>query len=252
MKAEIESGHRSADARACRPAARKPAARGPWPGWLAARVSLAVALAFLCATAARADEFTRVSHYRVRLFSLGTFTIQTRTGDIHIEGWDDPHVSIEAEKLVRASSAKKAAKLYKRIKIKLDGVDEDVRLRTIYPPRRLWRPFRGESKLTVNFRIKMPYDAKLVLRTVDGDVWVTGVVGNEDIFVNYGDVEIDLPSARRVHSLHASTFLGTIQSDLRGEDVSGFDPKAIFWNPDGRQDVNVHVRMGGIWIYSGN
>lgn len=215
------------------------------------RISLALAM-LSCSVAGRADEFTRVSHYKVRLFSLGTLTVETRTGDIHIQGWDDPHVVIEAEKLVRASSARKAAKLYKRIRIKLQGVDENVMVRTIYPPRRPWRPFRGESKLTVNFRIKMPYDAKLVLRTVDGDVWVKGIVGNENIFVNYGDVEIDIPSAEKLHSLHASAFLGTVQSELRGEDSSGFDPKAIFWNPDGQQDVNVHVRMGGIWVYSGD
>lgn len=224
-------------------------------GWLPSRVrieaALALMLALLWSSAGRADDFTQTSHYNVRLFSLGTLTIATRTGDIYIDGWDDPHVSVEAEKLVRASSARKAANLYQQIKVDIQGADENVLLRTLYPSRRPWRPFRDESKLTVNFHIKMPYDAKLVLRTVDGDVWISGVVGDEKIFVNYGDVEVDLPSINKIRSLHATTVLGTIESDLQNEDTSGFGRKALFWNPYGSQNVNVRVRMGGIWIYSG-
>ena len=48
--------------------------------------------------------------------------------------------------------------------------ERTVYLKTHYPPRRPWRPFRGESRLTVNYRIKMPADANLVLKCVDGDV----------------------------------------------------------------------------------
>ncbi|HZT71537.1 MAG TPA: hypothetical protein VFC10_17550 [Terriglobia bacterium] len=199
----------------------------------------------------RADEFSQTSHYSVRLFSFGTFTMDVRTGDIYITGWDDPHVEIEAEKIVRAGSKKAAQYLYERVRVQLEGQDKLVRLRTIYPPRRPWRPFRGESRLSVNFHIHMPYDSNLVLKCVDGDVRVQGVVGHEHILVNYGDVEVDVPSLYRLRSVRAKTWLGNVQSDLHGEDAAGFNKGVLFWNPNGSQDILLKVHMGGIYIFRG-
>ncbi len=176
--------------------------------------------------------------------------MNVRTGDIHITGWDDPHVKIEAEKVVHARSRGQAAARYKRIQILLQGQDEEVQLHTIYPPRRPWRPFRGESNLTVNFRIHMPYDANLDLKCVDGDVWIRGVIGQENIKVNYGQVEVDVPSVNRLRSVRAKTWLGNVQSDLHGENSAGFRQKVLFWNPSGTQDIRLKVHMGGIYIFN--
>ena len=200
----------------------------------------------------RADEFTQNSQYKTRLFSGGTLTIASRVGDIHVSGWDDPYVQVDAEKLVRAGSQASAAPLFEKIRVVLEGKDKQVHLSTVYPPRRLWRPFRGESKLTVNFDIKMPYDADLVLQCVDGDVRVSGVAGSEKLRVNYGDVEIDVPDVWKLRSFYAHTLLGYIQSDLHGtqQDSAGLRQKLFFWNHDGRQAIAVNVRMGGVFIYS--
>lgn len=202
----------------------------------------------------QADEFTQKSHYSARLFSGGTLVINARVGDIHVTGWDEPHVEVDAEKLVRAGSQAGANPLFERIKVSLEGRDKSVRLSTIYPSRKLWRPFRGESRLTVNFDVKMPYDAALVLRCVDGDVRVEGITANERLRVNYGDVEIDVPSVMALRSLYAHTWLGYVQSDLHGspQDSTGVKQHIAFWNPDGKQEVAVHVRMGGVFIYSGS
>ena len=201
--------------------------------------------------ALHADEFSRTFHYRVRLFSKGTLTMETRTGDIYISGWDDPHVEIEAEKVVEARSKEKAEHQYKRVQILLNGQDEMIRLRTLYPSRRPWRPFKAESSLSVNFHIHMPYDANLVLKCVDGDVKVQGVIGQEKIMVNYGQVEIDIPSPERLRSVRAKTWLGNVQSNLHGENDAGFSKKVLFWNPYGTQDIQLKVHMGGIYIFSG-
>ena len=198
---------------------------------------------------ARADEFSQESHYAVRMFSYGLLTIDTRMGDIHIEGWDEPRLEIEAEKVVRAKSQGAAKLLYERLSVVLEGRDKRILLRTLYPPRRLWRPFRGESHLSVNYRIKMPFDANFNLKCVDGDVWIRGVEGKEQILVNYGDVEIDIPSVDHLRSLRAHAWLGYVESNLHGEDRAGFGPRIVFWNPSGKQDIYVKVRMGGVFVY---
>jgi len=199
---------------------------------------------------AHADEFSQVSHLSARMFSFGTLTVDTRVGDVRIEGWDEPRLEIEAEKVVLAKSQGAAKPLYDQLKIQLEGADKHVVLRTLYPPRRLWRPFRGESKLWVHYRIKMPFDANLILKCVDGDVRVRGLVGQQQIRVNYGDVEINIPSVHRLRSLQARTLLGYVQSDLHGEGSAGLNQKVQFWNSHGDQDIVVRVRMGGVYVYS--
>ncbi len=199
----------------------------------------------------RADDFRKVENYSVRMFSYGTLTVDTRIGDVDIEGWDNPKLAIEAEKLVTAGSEKKAQKLYGRVQVKLEGRDHNIRLSTLYPPRRPWRPFRGESRLTVNLTIKMPYDSNLRLKCVDGDVTVNGITGLVYLLDNYGDVEVDVPSVYRLRLLDAHSWLGYVQSDLHGitQQDEGFGRTVNFHNPNGTQIIVVKVHMGGVWVY---
>jgi hypothetical protein len=209
-------------------------------------------MALLCAhTAARADEFRKSFHYSLRMFSYGTLAIDTRMGDIHVEGWDEPRLEIEAEKVVEAKDEKRAQQLYDLLQIVVSGQDKQVLLRTIYPERKLWRPFRDESKLSVDLRIHMPFDANVRMKCVDSDVLVSGLIGQQQINVNYGDVEIDVPSVYLLRSLDARTLLGYVQSDLHGEDSAGWGRRISFWNSQGNQDIRVRVRMGGVYVYSG-
>jgi hypothetical protein len=207
--------------------------------------------ALLCVQAPlRGDEFSKTFHYSTRMFSYGTLTIDTRMGDVQVDGWDEPRLEIEAEKVVEARDEKHAPPLYDQVQVVLTGQDKQVLLRTQYPARRVWRPFRDESKLSVNFRIHMPFDANLTMKCVDGEVRVTGLVGKQQISVNYGDVEINVPSLYRLRSLSARSILGYVQSDLHGEDSAGWGRKILFWNSQGDQDIKIRVRMGGVYVYS--
>jgi len=204
------------------------------------------------ATPAFADEFSRVSNYSVHLVR-GTLVVDTRVGDLFIEGWDKDRVEIEAEKVVRAGSEKKSQSYFDRIRVRLtqDEEGKTIFLKALYPPRRPWRPFRGETKLSVNFRIKMPIESNLVLKCVNGDVRIRGVAGNEELNVNYGNVEITVPSVWSLRSLRAHTWLGYVQSDLKPlpESDAGLGRRVLFWSPQGRQEIQVRVRMGGVFVY---
>ena len=205
--------------------------------------------AFLLPSLARADEFSQLSHYSAQMFPRGTVVLDTRVGDLTVEGWDQGRVEIEAEKVVHAASEAKARRLYDQIKIELKENEEQLRLRVIYPPRRPWRLFRGATKLSVNFHLRIPAEASLLVKCTDGDLRIRGVVGRQEIRLNYGNVEINVPSVWRLRSLKARTWLGYAQSDLRGEDSAGFGRTVSFWNPQGEQDISVQVRFGGVYIY---
>jgi hypothetical protein len=207
--------------------------------------------AFLVPSLARADEFRQLSHYSAQMFPRGTVVLDTRVGDLTVEGWDQGRVEIEAEKVVHASSEAKARKLYGQIKIELKDNEEQLRLRVIFPPRRPWRLFRGATKLSVDLHLRIPAEASLLVKCTDGDLRIRGVVGRQEVRLNYGNVEINVPYVWRLRSLKARTWLGYAQSDLRGEDSAGFGRTVSFWNPQGEQDISVQVRFGGVYIYRG-
>ncbi len=210
-----------------------------------------VACCWLAPNAARAEEFNQISHLTASLSPRGVFVIEARIGDIRIEGWDETRVEIEAEKIVRARSQAQARRMFNLIRIVLKEEDEGLSLRTIYPSRRPWRLFKGETRLSANLRIRLPSETNLTLHCVDGDVTVRGMKGHQQIRVNYGDVEVTVPSLDRLRSLKAKTFLGYVQSDLHGENDAGFGRSVGFWNPEGEQNIAVRVRMGGVFIYHG-
>jgi hypothetical protein len=79
----------------------------------------------------------------------------------------------------------------------------------------------------------------------------TGLIGRQEISVNYGDVEINVPSLYRLRSLNARSILGYVQSDIHGENSAGWGRRIMFWNATGDQDIRVRVRMGGVYVYSG-
>jgi hypothetical protein len=213
---------------------------------------LSILCAMLIAPPAGADEFSQVSNYSIRLVR-GTVVVDARVGDILIEGWDKERVDVEAEKVVRAGSDKKSQALFDRIRVALSTDEEErtVYLKTLYPPRRLWRPFRGESRLSINLRIKIPSHSNLILKCVDGDVRIRGIKGNEQLKVNYGSVEISIPSVWDLRSLQAHTWLGYVQNDLKAltESDSGISRRVLFWNPQGSQEIKVNVHMGGVFVY---
>jgi hypothetical protein len=200
-------------------------------------------------TALYAEEFSQLSHYAAQMYPRGTVVVDTRVGDLIVEGWDEGRVEVEAEKLVQAASEAKARRLYEQLKIELKENDEEFRLRVISPPRRPWRLFRGATKLSVNLRIRMPIQASLIVRCVDGDLRVRRVEGRQEVRVSRGDVEINVPSLSHLRSLDARTWLGYVESDLPGRDSAGFARRVTFWNPSGEQDITVRVRLGGVYVY---
>src|SRR6202040_3494392 len=102
--------------------------------WIAA---FAVGLFGSAAPRLLADEFSKTAHLSARMFSTGTLSIDTRTGDLQIEGWAEPRLEVEAEKVVRSGSEATARRLYDVVQIGLEGKDKEIHLSTRYPNRRL-------------------------------------------------------------------------------------------------------------------
>ena len=214
------------------------------------RIAATLGFALFLSVPGGAEEYRQTSTFLVDLFLRGHVEIDARVGDIRIEAWEKRLVEVEAHKVVRAGSQEKAEKRFDRVKVLVDSDDETVRIRSRSPGRRPWRPLRGDSRLSVDFHIKMPSQASLRLNSVDGDIIIEGIGGHQQINLTYGSVEVTVPSRAWLRKLQASTYIGFVQNNLRGTSGTGFFPRASFWNPGGSQDVNIRVRLGGVMVHS--
>ena len=220
------------------------------PSRIFLRIAATLGSALFLSVSGWAEEYRQTSTFLVDLFPRGHVEIEARVGDIRIEAWEKSFVEVKAHKVGRAGSQEKAEKRFTRVKVHVNSDDETVRIHTQYPGRRPWRPLRGDSKLSVDFHIKMPSQASLHLSSVDGDVIIEGIGGHQQIKVTYGSVEVTVPSRAGVRKLHASTYIGFVLNNLSGESGTGILRRTSFWNPGGSQDVHIQVRLGGVMVHS--
>ena len=106
-------------------------------------------------------------------------------------------IHVEAIKRVRHRDADEGRRLLNALRIELTQVGNRVEVRTIYPST------RGRSmSASVDYTITVPQNASINVKTISGDVGVTGVRGEVRVDATSGDVERQRdtePCARQDH-----------------------------------------------------
>jgi hypothetical protein len=175
----------------------------------------------------------------------GTVRIEGSTGELNIEGWDQPFVEIE---VVRSVWTEKKADDVKaelgRIAVtkKLEG--KELTFTTSEP--------KKHTRAQINYRIHVPANTKLVIHHRIGDVVIYGVDGDIDATAKVGDVAVQLREPAK-YQIDAFTKLGGIYSDFDGKIVHRRSGMGESLNPaaEGTGDarrVSLHVGTGGISI----
>jgi hypothetical protein len=173
----------------------------------------------------------------------GTVRIEGSTGEVNVEGWDEPAVEIQ---VVRSAWTDQEDRTKARLNLiqvsnKMDG--HELTLTTAH------KRFTGGQ---VSYRIRVPRNTKLVIHHGIGDVVVFGVDGDIDATAKTGDVTVQLNQPAR-YEIDAYTKLGSIYSDFdakvrhrrlgMGESIN----PAVEGSGDTRH-VSLHVTTGGISI----
>ena len=139
-----------------------------------------------------------------RLDARGTFTLENTNGAVVVETWDQASVSIEAEKVAPEGQLDDL-----RVEIKGDGDRVDVTTRY---PRGTWRQ-HGQ----VDYRVKVPRDARVEVETTNGAVKVLGAGGPVRATTTNGSVEVADAGA----DIEASTTNGSIRAGYRQAPTAG-------------------------------
>jgi len=160
---------------------------------------------------------------RADLPAGGAVHLKNSTGDLRIEGWDQPGVEVTAIKSTKLAypaagmERDKASHMLGEVKISVARDGNDVVIGTVYPRHRrfLPRPSVGDREFNLEYVVKVPRNAKLVVDHDAGEIHFDDVGGDIHATMNQGTITLRLPTAGS-YSIDADSRIGEVTSDFPG------------------------------------
>lgn len=166
------------------------------------------------------QSFEVTNTQRVPFAPSGTIRLNNSYGYLTVEGWDEPEVEItvikSTDRFYEPSQQKRAEEPFAQIRVATERrSDKELAISTIIPGHHRFLP-RAEHGVTVEYRIHVPRDSRLVIHHDNGYVWVSDVTGDLDVRSHTGDMIVMLPETGP-YSIDARTRLGSVSSDFTGK-----------------------------------
>lgn len=184
-------------------------------------LAIGTVLALLATGVARAQEYTEEFHQQYPLSANGTVELKNLNGWVHITGWDQNTVKVDAVK--RAVSKKRLDEA----RITVENSANSIYIRTQYPEDNYggcdgWGHDCHDSLANVDYTIMVPRNARLDriapvngnveisgvrgpvrVAAVNGHVTVTGMSGDADVSSVNGPVEAGFDRLTGMSKVHA-------------------------------------------------
>lgn len=138
----------------------------------------------------------------------GSFSLKNTNGDVIVSTWTKNEVEINAVK-----TAKRDKDDLNRVKIEVSAVGDSVKVDTIYE-----KTFLRNIRVEVKYEVKVPEGVRLErVRTTNGDVEITGRLGDADVGTTNGDVRLESASGKCLaHAtngdIHVANFKGPLEA----------------------------------------
>jgi hypothetical protein len=161
----------------------------------------------------------------------GTVRLKNSTGDLTIEGWDQPGVEITMVKSTKAEVAsverEKASQSLNRVKITAGQQGDELVITTEFPRHREFPPppppfLSGAMQFDLECHVKVPRNARLIVDHDVGEVHFDDVRGDIHATVLQGDITLHLPQESQ-YAIDAKSDFGSVTSDFPG------NAKGRFW-----------------------
>jgi hypothetical protein len=188
--------------------------------------------------------------------SGGALIITNSIGVLTVEAWDQPDVEITTIKSTKdeydAGEREKATHQLDKVQIAAERRGDELVITTTFPRYGVFPisyPLVGDANLDVEYRIKAPSTARLVVHHDAGEVNVDGLLGDMNVTVQQGQILLHLPELGQ-YAIHAKSDCGNVNSDFPGQ------KKRTWWlaqraaNEDspGKPKLNLKVVFGDIVI----
>lgn len=161
--------------------------------------------------------------------AAGTVKLKNSTGELTVEGWDQPSVEITTVKSTKAAYASaervKAVHDLDRVRVSAERQGDELVITTDFPRHRGFpppSPLSGAANFHLDYHIKVPREARLVVDHDVGDVHFDGVTGDIHATALQGGITLHLPEGGR-YAIDAKSDFGSVTSDFPGS------TKRRFW-----------------------
>jgi len=166
-------------------------------------------------------QVTRTEH--ADLPPGASIRLKNSTGELTIEGWDQPGVEITTIKSTRleyaASGARhdKAAHILDEVKVSEAVQGSELVITTDFPrhKRFLPRPSVGSRDFDLDYLIKVPRNAKLIVDHDSGEIHLDDVTGDVHATVIQGLITVRVSPAAQ-YTIDAKSRIGAVTSDIPG------------------------------------
>ena len=119
----------------------------------------------------------------------GEFTLSNISGNIRIEGMSGDKITVEAVKRLHGRAD---TDLLDEVRIDISHTGDRVRVETRYPSDRRHRRGHdhGHGGVSVGYRVTVPVGTEVQVRSVSGDVYVSGIDGETSVHSVSGKVQV--------------------------------------------------------------
>ena len=160
---------------------------------------------------------------RADLPAGGTVRLKNSTGDLTIEGWDQPGVEITTIKSTKlaytagSKERKEASDDLDQVKVGVSHDGGELVITTDFHRGRRYlpRPSVGYRQFDLEYRIKVPRDAKLIVDHDEGEIHIDDVAGDIHATTNQGTITLRLAEAGQ-YLIDAKSRIGEVISDIPG------------------------------------
>jgi hypothetical protein len=202
------------------------------------------------------QSFEVTSTERANFLPGGTIRLENSYGHLTIEGWDEPEVEVtvtkSTDRFYEPEQRDKAEQPFERVHVATARrSDKELAITTTVPARTkllsLWnrltiaRPNR--LPVTIEYKVHVPRDSRLVIHHDHGYVWVSDVKGEIEVSSHTGDMIVMLPDPGP-YSIDARTGLGNVSSDFTGKASNQFLLGTSFAYVGQAPSRRVYLRMG--------
>jgi hypothetical protein len=153
--------------------------------------------------------------------------MRLRSGDIEVRGSDSP--------VLRVSCHMQHPERAKEVAIEFEPAGKSGTLR-----------IRGGPNNDIRFRIEVPKNTNLYVRSPAGDLSLSGVVRDKDVEIHAGDLTISIGNAADYKHADASVYAGDLSASAFGVSKDGLFRSFDKDNPSGKYWLHAHVGAGDL------
>jgi hypothetical protein len=192
---------------------------------------------------------------RADLPAGGTVRLKNSTGELTIEGWDQPGVEITTTKSTMlkypAAGAErdKASHMLDEVKVSEATEGGQLVITTDFPRHRrfLPRPSVGARDFDLEYLIKVPRDAKLIVDHDSGEIHFDEVTGDIHATVIQGLITLHLPQTAQ-YAIDAKSKIGEVISDFPGTTTRKHFGHAFTESTQAPHHLDLRIDYGDIVI----